>query len=715
MNEEEFCASKDSIVINCDPCKFEDKHQESSAFCHDCNEFLCHQCLQFHRKFQAFRQHHILRGDLMSRTRMVTKPKPVLKLCDNHHMKEVQFYCRNHRSVFCNLCKFANHPNCECDLINELVSVSEDRTKFDNVSRKIKGIKTEFETLRAEQTEVIDVTAASSRTQRNKLKSLRQKMGALFDNLEHEMEEEKIQEKFYVNDLRESIAMYSDVINDLDSLSVQADDVLKSHDHAAIFAATCKLEENFEDCVTVKDRIAVKVMKMQANKAGNKLLKLNGMCESMIKDIETNRLLRAGDNSDGIAEVSAHENRLPNKQQQMYTVGNIRKERNGEAKQTNKNILNCKSEELPHEKTNYLKDEIPKQGLEKSVPAKQQNHPDETATEGLKKSKQQNHQNEPTKGAMCKQNSVKKKHNLTRDVKAMKTTTVTPGKQDLIFENLNFRNFSYKYINLEGNQCLCDITGSIFLPDGSLILCDRGNSTVLLYDKEFKMTSKHKLKCKVWDVTLTDTGEIVVTLNCLKMLVYLKIISGKLQQQNMTVRLKRVPWGIASYKDKILISYHDNPGNSGIQIRHKLGRVLRNIIVDDKGELLFDSPFYIDVNQYNGDIYVTDSKRNTVTCLSFEGKVLYRIESPVFMWPKKIIHDDQGNFLLCASLANKLLLVKKQSSSDLLSTDKKEDENIKVFLNAWTRPQTVSIRRDDQTMVIGLSSSNMMLILKSST
>ncbi|XP_060553375.1 uncharacterized protein LOC132714498 [Ruditapes philippinarum] len=701
MNEEEFCASEDSVVINCDPCKFEDKLQESSAFCHDCNEFLCQQCLQFHRKFQAFREHHILRGDLMPRTREVTKPKPVLKLCDNHRMKEVQFYCRNHRSVFCNLCKVAKHPNCECDLINELVSVSEDRTKFDNVSRKIKGIKTEFETLRAEQIVVIDVIAASSSTQRNKLKSLRQKMGEFFDKLEHELEEEQIQEKIFINNLRESVAIYSDVINDLDSLSIQTDHVSKSHDHVAIFAATCKLEKTLEDSATVKDRIAIKGMKMQANKAGHKLLLLESMCDKIIKEINASTSPKTGEDSVGNAKYQAC------KQQHTNTGEKITKEIKEEVKQTKTIITNSKSEDLPQKKTNNLKDEIPKQGLEKSVPAKQQNHPD--AIEIFKKSKQQNHQNE------LNQECVKKEHHLSGDVKAMKITTVIPGKQDLIFENLKFKNFSYKYINPEGSQYLCDITGSIFLPDGSLILCDHGNSTVLLYDKDFNMIDKCKVKVKVWDVALTNIDEIIVTLNCLKMLVYIKIKSGKLQQQKNKVSLKKEPLGIAAYKDNILITYHNNPGNGAIEIRHKSGKVLRDITADDKGEELFDAPFYIDVNQCNGDIYVTDSRRNRVTCLSFEGKVLYKIESPEFRWPRKIIHDDQGNFLLCASLANKLLLVKKGlSTSDVLPAEMKAIDTSKVFLAACTRPQTVSIRREDQTMIIGINCSNMMLVLKPS-
>jgi hypothetical protein len=459
----------------------------------------------------------------------------------------------------------------------------------------------------------------------------------------------------------------------------------------------------------VKERIAIKGMKMQANKAGHKLLLLESMCDKIIKEINASTSPKTGEISVGNAKYQAC------KQQQTNTGEKITKEIKEEVKQTKTIITNSKSEDLPQEKTNNLKDEIPKQGLEKSVPAKQQNHPDETATEDLEKSKQQNHPNELTKGAELNQECVKKEQHMSGDVKAIKTTTVTPGKQDLIFENLKFKNFSYKYINPEGSQYLCDITGSIFLPDGSLILCDHGNSTVLLYDKDFNMIDKCKVKVKVWDVALTNIDEIIVTLNCLKMLVYIKIKSGKLQQQKNKVSLKKEPLGIAAYKDNILISYHNNPGNGAIEIRHKSGKVLRDITVDDKGEELFNTPFYIDVNQQNGDIYVTDSRRNRVTCLSFEGKVLYKIESPEFRMLRKIIHDDQGNFLLCASLVNKLLLVKKGlSTSDVLPVEMKANDTSKVFLAACTRPQTVSIRREDQTMIVGINCSNMMLVFKSS-
>ncbi|XP_045194829.2 RING finger protein nhl-1-like [Mercenaria mercenaria] len=305
------------------------------------------------------------------------------------------------------------------------------------------------------------------------------------------------------------------------------------------------------------------------------------------------------------------------------------------------------------------------------------------------------------------QDSLQEKQHQSRE--AITKEKPEAQKQEMLFENLKIKNIFYKPINFEMSFFACDITGSLFLADGSLILCDNANSNVILLDKSFRMLHKIHFEGNPWDVALVSTNEIIVTLKSQKSLSYVNVESGRLTE-GMSISLKRVPWGIATYKDNIITTFHNNPGKGVIEIRNRHGKVLRNITVDKHGQELFASPCYVAVNQHNGDIYVTDSRKQSITCLTFEGKPLYRMESEELKWPRKVILDDQGNCLLCASLANKILLIKNKSKSPLQS--KEEKSEFRVWLKKCKRPQTVSIRWEDQTMIVGLNAKNMMLVLE---
>ncbi|XP_053382703.1 uncharacterized protein LOC128549623 [Mercenaria mercenaria] len=651
MSDDQYYASQDSVVLNCDPCQFEGIQKDARAFCQECNEFLCNQCLQFHRKFQAFRHHFILQGDSMPRTREETKPKLALKLCNDHRMNEVQFYCSTHKSVLCTLCKMTKHSTCDCKLIDDICE-KDDQAEFYNAVKEIEGIKTEFEELKSVQIEVIDSTVANSTSQRAQLDSVRKEMNEYFDKLENEIKEGEIQEKSYVKELRENVAMYNDVINNLASLQEHTDHVSKSNDKVAIFAAKSKLEKIHLEYTTVKNTITLKPSTRKSREVMQKILTVKELCDNIKKKI------------------------------------NIKTSEE-------KNV-----EEIENKDAGISMNETEDNHRQYSDNSKE-------ATSTNDKDKETNENKPAENDVSIQQDLLEEKLSLPTNATARKKPE--SQKQDMLFENLRIKNICYKHINFGMSESASDITGSLFLPGGSLILCDHANSKLILLDKEFQLLHQLYFKGNLWDAALVNANEILVTLKSKKLLQYIKVESGKLHEA-MHINLKRVPWGIAVYKNNILVTFHNNPGNGFIEVRDRQGKILRHVTVDENGDELFNSPYYVAVNQHNGDIYVTDGRKHSLTCLTFEGKPLYKIESEELKWPRKVTLDDQGNCLLCASMANKILLIKNKSKSPLQSKEEKNEYS--VLLNKCHRPQTVSIRWEDQTMIVGLNANSMMLVLK---
>ncbi|XP_045194830.2 uncharacterized protein LOC123550467 [Mercenaria mercenaria] len=637
--------------MSCDPCQFEGIQKDARAFCQECNEFVCKQCLQFHRKFQAFRHHFILQGDSMPRTREKTKPKLALKLCDDHRMNEVQFYCSIHKCVLCTLCKMTKHSTCDCNLIDD-VCEKDDHAKFHNVVKEIEVLKTEFEELKSVQIEVIDSTIAASKRHRAQLDSVRKEMNEYFDKLENEIKEGEIQEKSYVKELRENVAMYTDVINNLASLREHTDHVSKSNDKVAIFAAKSKLEKIHLEYTTVKNTITLKPKTRKSQEGVQKMLIVKEICDNIKKKMTV--------------KTSEEKNveEIENK-----NAGGSMNEMEDNHKQDSDNSKEAFNTYDKVKETNTNKPAENDMSIQQDFPEEKLSHP--TNANARKKPESQ--------------------------------------KQDMLFENLRIKNICYENINFEMSDSASDITGSLFLPGGSLILCDHANSKLILLDKEFQLLHQLYFKGNLWDAALVSANEIIVTLKSKKLLQYIKVESGKLHE-GMHINLKRVPWGIAVYKNNILITFHENPGKGVIEVRDGHGKILRHITVDENGDELFNSPYYVAVNQHNGDIYVTDGRKNSIICLTFEGKLLYKIESEEFKWPRKVILDDQGNCLLCASLANKILLIKNKSKSALQS--KEETAEYSVLLKNCHRPQTLSVRREDQKLIVGLNANSMLLVLK---
>ena len=126
----------------CSPCVREKKIVESTSFCKDCNEKLCQQCVQFHKKFQVLRTHTIVNivDHLAVKKAEKQEKKQVHKVdvrCKHHRGKLIEMFCPEHDEVGCKVCMAINHKGCpkpeyvvdKCEGVahgNELMGIKKD-------------------------------------------------------------------------------------------------------------------------------------------------------------------------------------------------------------------------------------------------------------------------------------------------------------------------------------------------------------------------------------------------------------------------------------------------------------------------------------------------------------------------------------------------------------------------------------------------------------
>jgi hypothetical protein len=116
----------------CDPCLESNKTVHAEKYCSECEEKLCAECIASHRRFKAFKSHHVI--DLSS---IGERIPPSSKInCDIHTDVQIDYFCTQHDAVCCRACIPDSHRSCETVI------------PLDRASKDVKKSSLLFDTLR---------------------------------------------------------------------------------------------------------------------------------------------------------------------------------------------------------------------------------------------------------------------------------------------------------------------------------------------------------------------------------------------------------------------------------------------------------------------------------------------------------------------------------------------------------------------------------------
>ena len=87
------------------------------------------------------------------------------------------------------------------------------------------------------------------------------------------------------------------------------------------------------------------------------------------------------------------------------------------------------------------------------------------------------------------------------------------------------------------------------------------------------------------------------------------------------------------------------------------GRVLKTIQHDASGAALFEWSRYLTYIHDNHHIYVSDMKRDTVTCLTAEGEVQWTYRGQDLMYPAGFMTGDSGSVYVCSRDPNSIHVI----------------------------------------------------------
>ncbi|XP_053376488.1 tripartite motif-containing protein 2-like [Mercenaria mercenaria] len=109
----------------CVPCKQDGSRIPAYGYCQNCDEHLCETCYKIHTKPSPCRNHVLLDKTQMPKSQnssTQTSPKDLTETCQHHHGKVIEYFCKDHKTLGCSPCMTINHRNCKIDYIPDVSS-----------------------------------------------------------------------------------------------------------------------------------------------------------------------------------------------------------------------------------------------------------------------------------------------------------------------------------------------------------------------------------------------------------------------------------------------------------------------------------------------------------------------------------------------------------------------------------------------------------------
>ncbi|KAL4218858.1 Tripartite motif-containing protein 45 [Mactra antiquata] len=201
----------------------------------------------------------------------------------------------------------------------------------------------------------------------------------------------------------------------------------------------------------------------------------------------------------------------------------------------------------------------------------------------------------------------------------------------------------------------CWFTGALFLPDGRILLADRTNRKLKLFNSNFVPVVELALSSKPWDVALITGKEVAVSLPAECRLQFVEIDASHMRLTR-SFSTDEPCFGVCHTNGKILtVTYDGDPPN--LKILSPSGKELTYVCVDDDGFTLFSKPVYVTCTPNAKEIYVTDERLGCVVNLKETGELNFNYSALDLGNAAGITVDASGKIFVCGNSSNTVHMV----------------------------------------------------------
>lgn len=168
----------------CFSCGYNDIHKEADGHCTECDENMCNQCFQEHRKAKWCRD-HVLVTTVTSLEGLHVSPETAINMCTKHSRRIIKHYCPNHEEVLCDEC--IKHHMCRTKLIRDLTTDFKENRSFTDMLRNIQQLQVKVCDILQELSDNRKENKAMQNHILAEIKDFRKKINDYLDNAEEKL------------------------------------------------------------------------------------------------------------------------------------------------------------------------------------------------------------------------------------------------------------------------------------------------------------------------------------------------------------------------------------------------------------------------------------------------------------------------------------------------------------------------------------------------
>ena len=236
------------------------------------------------------------------------------------------------------------------------------------------------------------------------------------------------------------------------------------------------------------------------------------------------------------------------------------------------------------------------------------------------------------------------------------------------------------------------ITSSLFLPDSRIILIDRKNRQLKLYDAAFTMVGEEHFEEMPWSVVQMEGMTVAVSLNNNR-IAMMEIDGNSIYLiKYISTNYSLCPLVVTADKEFAGLS---NSGRSRLEMINMDGKTV------SQSKMSFSAPLGLAIDKLRNVMYVSCRDENKIYGVDENDEVIFTFTD--VLGPMGVNIDNLGNIYICSSRSNEVVQLNK------------DGELLKRFLtekNGIKKPLHISFNRDCSRLLVSSEDSDTVKIFR---
>ena len=229
----------------CGICDIRHISKPSEAWCPDCEEGICTECIEHHSLAKPSRNHTTIPIEEYQKL-----PPYVLEIkehCDEHH-ERFNLYCKEHERPCCRICNLENHKDCNnVAIMEEIIKNVKTSTMFTDIEHLIKEMIENISKIRQNR----ETNSSSVKEQKgiieNEIQELRTKINTHLDKLQEDLMKQLTEaEKQVTDETRELLVSLDEKQKELTEYQTNVVNIRKYASDIQTFLALKQIEKDVE-------------------------------------------------------------------------------------------------------------------------------------------------------------------------------------------------------------------------------------------------------------------------------------------------------------------------------------------------------------------------------------------------------------------------------------------------------------------------------------